>query len=157
VPLPLGYEDKGASARIRTAGLPLTRRALLPTELRRPGWDTRFRTWILLGQSQAGLPVPLYPIGAEGGTRSRMPRGLSSRGLPVAFTSAYAARVSNSVPRIKSPVHHQSCLQRVVGMTGLEPVSSGPPDRRSSQTELHPDESRTPESNRHTLLGRQAH
>lgn len=28
VPLPLGYEDRRASARIRTAGLPLTRRAL---------------------------------------------------------------------------------------------------------------------------------
>ena len=71
----MGYEDKRASARIRTAGLPLTRRALSPTELRRLGWDTRLRTWILLGQSQAGLPVPLYPI--EYGRRESNPHELA--------------------------------------------------------------------------------
>ena len=34
-----------------------------------------------------------------------------------------AARGSNPVPRIKSPVHHQSCLQRLEPPTGIEPAS----------------------------------
>ncbi len=61
-----------ASARTRTAAIPLTRRALWPPELQRRGWDTRLRTWILLGQSQAGLPVPPCPIvvRAPPGTRT---------------------------------------------------------------------------------------
>jgi hypothetical protein len=40
---------------------------------------------------------------------------------------ACAARDSNPIPRIKNPVHHQSCLQRVGGMTGLEPATLATP------------------------------
>ena len=49
----------------------------------------------------------------RGGTRTRTRRSLRPSALPVSVTRAYAARDSNSVPRIKSPVHHQSCLQRL--------------------------------------------
>ena len=51
-----------------------------------------------------------------------MPRVLSSRGLPIAVTPACAARGSNPVPRIKSPVHHRSCLQRLEPHAGIEPA-----------------------------------
>jgi hypothetical protein len=47
------------------------------------------------------LPVTPFPIKirAEGGIRTRKPRSLSSRGLPVAFTSAWCAvRITISQP-----------------------------------------------------------
>jgi hypothetical protein len=52
------------------------------------GWPSRPRTRELRGQGPAGLPIPLMAIGAEGAIRTHKPRGLGSRGLPVAFTPA---------------------------------------------------------------------
>ena len=101
----------------------------MPTELQGLGWDTRLRTWILLVQSQAGLPVPLYPTGTGGGARTRMGSRLtrvwSLARLPVTpRPPACAARVSNPVPPGKGRVHHQSCLQRSEPRRGIEPRSS---------------------------------
>ena len=39
-----------------------------------------------------------WALSAEGAIRTRRPRGLSSRGLPIAVTSAYAAGDSNPDP-----------------------------------------------------------
>jgi hypothetical protein len=50
--------------------------------------SSRFRAgWVCL--------FPHIPLNAEGAIRTRKPRGLSSRGLPVAITCAYAAGDSN--------------------------------------------------------------
>ncbi len=102
-----------------------------------PGFEPGY-SWV---RARRVCQFPYIPSSTGGGSRtrtsSRSPRFELGAAASYA-TPACAARVSNSVPRIKSPVHHQSCLQRVVGMTGLEPASSGPPDRRSRQTELHP-------------------
>ena len=87
VPLPLGYEDARAAARSRTAGLPLTRRALLPSELQRLGWDTRARTWLLSGFSARRVcQFPHIPSSTGGGNRTRTSlrsQGLSLSRLPV--------------------------------------------------------------------------
>ena len=100
----------------------------MPAELRRrgyPGWN---RTSVLLIQRHGGMPATLLVSSAEGASRTHRPRGLSSRGLPIAVTPAWcAARDLNPAPQIKSLLHHHSCSQRVVGtMTGLEPASSCP-------------------------------
>jgi hypothetical protein len=61
----------------------------------------------------AVLPLDDPAPGAEGASRTHIPRGLSSRGLPVAVTPAWcAAPASNRDPRIKSPLHVHLCLQR---------------------------------------------
>lgn len=83
----------------------------------------------------AVLPLDDLASGAEGASRTHKPRVLSSRGLPVAFTPAWcAARDSNPVPPGKGRLHHQLCLQRLVGLTeleasvphvGIEPTSPG--------------------------------
>jgi hypothetical protein len=52
-------------------------------------------------------------ISTGGGSRTRSRPGLSWPGMPVPITPACAARGSNPVPRIKSPLHHLSCLQRI--------------------------------------------
>ena len=57
-----------------------------------------------------------------GGSRTRNRRGLGSPPLRWA-TPACAAKGSNFVPRGKSPVHHQSCLQRLERTRGIEPRS----------------------------------
>ena len=77
------------------------------------GFEPRFTA-----SEAAVLPLDERASSTGDASRTRMPRGLSSRGLPVAVTPAYAARGSNSVPRIKSPVHHQSCLQRSRAVPG---------------------------------------
>lgn len=46
-------------------------------------------------QGPASCQLDEKALRAEGAIRTRMPRGLSSRGLPVAITSACAARESN--------------------------------------------------------------
>jgi hypothetical protein len=77
-----------------------------------------------------GTPAPHPEPSAEGAIRTHRPRGLSSRGLPVAFTPAWcAARASNSVPLGKSQVHHPSCLQRVVSSLGASYSPAGVPPR----------------------------
>jgi hypothetical protein len=102
-----------ASARIRTAGLSLTRRALLPTELQRRGYQGWNRTSVLLIQSQGGMPATLLVSRAEGASRTHRPRVLSSRGLPIAVTPAWcAARDLNPDPLIKSQLHNRSCSRR---------------------------------------------
>ena len=94
------------------------------------GWDTRLRTWMLRVQGPAGLPVPPYPIGAGGGSRTRT-SSCSPRfelGAAACYaTPACAARESNPVSPIKSRVLHRYSPRRFVAMTGL-----------CSQPEPHP-------------------
>jgi hypothetical protein len=139
-----GCDDSRASARIRTAGLSLTRRALWPTELQRRGYQGWNRTSVLLIQSQGGMPATLLVSSAEGASRTHRPRALRSRGLPVAVTPAKcAARDLNPDPLIKSQLHNRSCSQR-----GLGP---------GCRTPGAVDWSRAGESNPVPLLGGQVH
>ena len=86
----------------------------------------------LAGPEPAVLPLDDPASRAEGATRTRKPRGLSSRRPPIAFTAARcAARGSNPVPSGKSRVHHRKCLRRLVEMARLERAAFVPPDRRS--------------------------
>jgi hypothetical protein len=48
-------------------------------------------------QNPASCQLDEKALGAEGAIRTRRPRGLSSRGLPIAVTSACAAPGSNRV------------------------------------------------------------
>jgi hypothetical protein len=54
----------------------------------------------------------LHRVG-EAGVEPATARILRPAALPVGRTRPCAARGSNPVPRIKSPLHHQSCLQRI--------------------------------------------
>jgi hypothetical protein len=89
--------------------------------------------------------------------RAHAHQGLSLARLPVTPRPRAPPGPRTLNPLIKSQVHVRLCLQRKVGMTGLEPASSAPPARRSSQTELHPVESPTRESNPACLVGSQEH
>jgi hypothetical protein len=101
-------------------------RDALPGELQRHGFRGWTRTSEGKGQGLAGDADAPPGTGTGGASRTRRPRDLSSRGLPVAVTPAwYAARGSNSVPSLKRRVHHPSCLQRAEPYRGVEPRSSG--------------------------------
>ena len=131
-----------AFGRSRTACMSLTRRPLCRVSYEGIAGIPGFEPGNSWSRARRVCQFPYIPSSAGGGSRTRT-SSCSPRfelGAAAGYaTPAYAARGSNSVPRIKSPVHHPSCLQRVrVGMTGLEPAASGPRDRRSSQTELHP-------------------
>jgi hypothetical protein len=145
----LGYEDIGAAVRCRPG--PPALRGRGRSRARRHGFRGWARTSEVRGQGPAGdtdappgiaapaarhVPnrwqVPLAPSGqaayfrAEGGSRTRSRRVLSPPGQPIAFTSAWcAARGSNSVLRIKGPVHHPSCLRRAERHAGVEPCITG--------------------------------
>jgi hypothetical protein len=56
--------------------------AALPDELWRHSWRPRARTWTFLIQGQACCRITPVSIGTGDASRTRMPRGLSSRGLP---------------------------------------------------------------------------
>jgi hypothetical protein len=62
----------------------------------------------------------LHRVG-EAGVEPATARILSPAALPVGRTRPCAARGSNPVPRIKSPLHHLSCLQRIEPHPGIEP------------------------------------
>jgi hypothetical protein len=67
------------------------------------GFEPRFTA-----SEAAVLPLDERAPSAEGAIRAHRPRGLSSRGLPVAVTPACAARGSNPVPLGKSQLHHHN-------------------------------------------------
>jgi hypothetical protein len=72
----------GASGRSRTACLSLTRGPLCRVSYRGIGYRGWNRTSVPLGQGQGGMPAT-HPVSrAEGASRTRKPRGLSSRGMP---------------------------------------------------------------------------
>jgi hypothetical protein len=72
----------GASGRSRTACLSLTRGPLCRVSYRGMGYRGWNRTSVPLGQGQGGMPAT-HPVSrAEGASRTRKPRGLSSRGMP---------------------------------------------------------------------------
>ena len=72
-----------------------------------------------------GTPTPTRKWSAGDAIRTRKQLLLRKPGLPVAVTPACAAKGSNLVPRIKSPVHHRSCLQRLERIAGNEPACPG--------------------------------
>lgn len=72
----------GASGRSRTACLSLTRGPLCRVSYRGMGYRGWNRTSVPLGQGQGGMPAT-HPVSrAEGASRTRKPRVLSSRGMP---------------------------------------------------------------------------
>ena len=76
------------------------------------------------GSEPAVLPLDDPAMVGEAGVEPAagpVPCRLPSTRLP---PLRCAARVSNPVPRGKSPVHHPSCLQRLERHTGIEPASS---------------------------------
>jgi hypothetical protein len=64
-----------AFGRSRTGCLRFTRTLLCLVSYEGMSWDARLRTWKLLVQSQARLPVPLCPI--EYGRRESNPHELA--------------------------------------------------------------------------------
>ena len=81
----VGVRAHRALGRDRTAGLSLTRRPLLPSELQGHGYRGRNRTCVLLGQGQGGMPAT-HPVPSTGGeirtrTRARFGLAVSAVGL----------------------------------------------------------------------------
>ena len=85
----VGLRGHGVATRCRPGSPALRGRGR--SRARRQSWPSWHRTRKLQVQSPAGLPDSPMAIGAEGGSRTRRPRGLSSRGMPVPFTPAWCA------------------------------------------------------------------
>jgi hypothetical protein len=129
--LPLGYEGIGAATRCRPGSPAVRERGR--SRARRPSWRPRTRTWTFLIQSQACCRITPVSISCGRRDSNSHPHGVWTRGLYLYWaTPACAARGSNSVPRGKSPVHHPSCLRRLVGMARLERATSS--SRRTRAT-----------------------
>jgi hypothetical protein len=121
--LPVGVRARGAATRCRPGSPALRGRGR--SRAQRLGWDTRLRTWILRVQGPAGLPVPPYPIGAGGGSRTRTSSCSPSFELGAAAyyaTPACAARESNPVSPIKSRVLHRYSPRRAEPHAGIKPA-----------------------------------
>jgi hypothetical protein len=122
--LPLGYEDIRAATRCRSGSPALRGRGR--SRARRQSYQGWNRTSVLLIQSQGGMPAT-HLVSREAirftvraaGVEPAPGRGLGSMPLRWA-TPACAARASNPVPRIKSPLHHPSCLRRAEPHRGIE-------------------------------------
>jgi hypothetical protein len=119
----VGVRAHGAAARCRPGPPAVRRRSRSRARRHRcPPW---IRTTI--NASRARRPAgwtnghcTKSTLRRGGGIRTHTVRYLKPPRLPVARLPhvACAARDSNSVPRGKSPVHHQSCLQRSKSRTG---------------------------------------
>jgi hypothetical protein len=70
------------------------------------------------------LPVRPAGIGTGGASRTRIPRGLSSRGLPVASLPRAPPGTRTPFPWIKSPVLHPYSSRRAERHAGVEPAFS---------------------------------